>query len=144
MLLGLQGAKEGDEVNDSKMSKSKPDSSIFVHDSMEEIERKLLNAFCPAKIAENNPVMEYCEYIIFPSLEKMEIKRPEKYGGNAEFHSYSELENAYVKGELHPLDLKKAAAESIESLVKPIRAHFEKEGKARELYLKVSEFKKTR
>ncbi len=144
MLLGLQGAKEGDELVDSKMSKSKPDSSIFVHDSYEEIERKIMNAYCPAKIVESNPVLEYCRFIVFPSLGSMEIKRPTKYGGNAEFNSYAELEEAYVKGLLHPLDLKKAVVEGVEELIKPIREHFEKEGKARELYLKVKEFKKTR
>ncbi len=144
MLLGLQGAKEGDGLVETKMSKSKPDSSIFVHDSAAEIERKIMSAYCPAKTAEDNPVLEYCSYVVFPSLGEIEVKRDRKYGGNVKFSSYQELEKAYVSGKLHPLDLKKAVASGVEELIAPIRRHFEREGKARKLYLEVKEAEKTR
>jgi len=143
MLLGLQGAKEGDAVQD-KMSKSNPDSSIFVHDSKEEIERKVLNAYCPAGDSTGNPVLEYSKYIVFEYFGKMKIDRPQKFGGRVEFGSYADLEAAFVQKELHPLDLKKAVAGHIEEIVSPIRAHFEKDGKAKELYEGVLAAKTTR
>jgi len=142
MLLGLHGAKEGDAVKD-KMSKSRPDSSIFIHDSAEEIERKLKNAYCPQGVVENNPVLEYSKYIVFEKFDSMKIERPEKFGGDIEFGSYTELEQAFLKG-LHPLDLKKGVSGKIDELIDPIRSHFENNSKARELYEKILEAKKTR
>jgi len=32
---------------EAKMSKSKPDSAVYMHDSPQEIQRKIKNAFCP-------------------------------------------------------------------------------------------------
>src|SRR3989338_5004696 len=69
MLMGLEGTKqpEGFEENkkmdveiSSKMSKSKPSTVILVHDSKEEIRKKISRAFCPEKQLDGNPVLEYC------------------------------------------------------------------------------------
>ena len=143
MLLGLQGLKEQDAIK-SKMSKSNPDSSIFVHDSAEEIQRKLKNAYCPAGIVEGNPVLEYAKHIVFEEFKELKIERPEKFGGNISFGSYEELEKAFVANELHSLDLKKGVAVKINALIGPIRSHFEKKGKPRELFERIAEAKKTR
>ncbi len=132
MLLGLQGAKEGDAI-EGKMSKSKPTSSIFVHDSREEIGQKIKNAYCPAGEKENNPLLEYSKHIIFEYFKEVRIERPQKFGGNAEFHSYQELEEAFVNRKLHPLDLKKAVAFYLNEIIAPIREHFEKNPKAAKL-----------
>lgn len=142
MLMGLEGLKqpEGFEENkkidteiSSKMSKSRPSTAIFVHDSEAEIKKKLAGAFCPAKHVENNPVLEYCKHLVFREFGKMKIERPQKFGGDVVFSSYGELEKAFSSGELHPADLKAGAAVYIDKLVKPIRKHFE-HGKAKELY----------
>ena len=116
------------------MSKSKPQSCIFVHDSSDEIKNKLKKAYCPERVVENNPILEYCKHLIFKAYGKMEIKRPSKFGGDISFGSYEELEDAFRKGDIHPLDLKNAAAEGLEKMIKPIRRHFEKNAKAKKLY----------
>ncbi len=143
MLMGLEGVKtpEGFDENrkidieiSSKMSKSKPSTCIYVHDSKEEILKKINNAFCPPKIIENNPILDYSKHIIFRKFNRLEIKRPAKYGGNLDIRSYDELEKKYRKGEIHPQDLKLAVAEKLDLLIKPIREHFQKDKKARELY----------
>jgi len=153
MLMGLQGIKtpEGYDENSgfdvqisSKMSKSKPETCIYVHDSKEEIERKINNAFCPEKVIENNPILEYSKQIIFRKFDTIKVQRSEKFGGNIEFESYTQLENEFRQGNLHPLDLKKSVAEHMEILVKPIREHFEKDKKAKELYEVVKSQKITR
>ncbi len=142
LLAGLQGPgkmagydenKKIDLQISSKMSKSLPDTAIFIHDSKEEIERKIRKAYCPAKQVENNPVLEICKYIIFRKFDSLIIKREEKYGGKLELQSYEELEKLFKEGKLHPLDLKKAVAEYLNLILEPIRKHFEK-GKARSLY----------
>ncbi|BEP17039.1 tyrosine--tRNA ligase [Pyrofollis japonicus] len=142
LLTGLQGLgrMNPQEVNEDvqatvlKMSKSKPESAIFVYDSPEEIEAKLLKAYCPARQVEFNPVIEINKYILFaqPGF-KLVIERPEKYGGTLIVNSYSELEQLYREGKIHPLDLKKATAKALADLLKPIRDYFEKNVEARKL-----------
>jgi len=143
LLMSLQGVRqlEGFDENASidreiasKMSKSRPESSIFVHDSKEEIEKKIDRAFCPPKGTANNPILEYCRYIIFRRMSSLKVSRPEKYGGVVAFESYQELEKSYREGALHPTDLKKAVAEAMDGIISPVREHFEKDPQARKLY----------
>jgi len=143
MLMGLEGPqkpggfetkKDLDVAISSKMSKSRPETCIYVHDSEEEIKRKLHSAFCPPKVVENNPILDYSKHIIFRKFDSLEIKRPAKYGGPLEVQSYDELEREYEKGQIHPLDLKNAVAEKLDDLIKPVREHFVKNKRAMELY----------
>lgn len=129
MLMGLHARSR-----DEKMSKSEPATCIYVHDSEEEIWRKIEKAYCPERQIENNPVLDYAKHLIFESFDSMEIERGKKYGGNVTFNSYSELEQSYGSGELHPSDLKKSVARYLNRLTAPIRKYFEENRKARELY----------
>ncbi|HDD39907.1 MAG TPA: tyrosine--tRNA ligase [Nitrososphaeria archaeon] len=143
MLMGLQGPSDVKGFEDdarmnlqiaSKMSKSIPETSIFVHDDEETIRRKIRRAYCPPKTAEGNPILEYAKYIIFRKLDRLHIERPSKYGGPIDYYSYDELERDYLEGRLHPADLKQGVADALNQLIKPIREHFEKDKRARELY----------
>jgi tyrosyl-tRNA synthetase len=118
----------------SKMSKSKPDTAIFVHDTAEEIRRKIGKAFCPEKVAENNPILEYNRYIIFKRLKSVKIERDKKFGGDLEYKSYAEMESDFIQGKLHPVDLKNSTSENLNKIIEPIRRHFEKNEKAGRLY----------
>lgn len=148
MLMGLlppqsQEKESIDRSVDLKMSKSNPDSAIFMDDSASEISRKLEKAYCPAKIVHENPVLEYCKYIIFEFEKSFRIERPAKFGGLLEFVSFESLRNAFEAGEVHPLDLKKAVAGALDRLIQPVRKHFEK-GKAKKLLDEVNSFKVVR
>jgi tyrosyl-tRNA synthetase len=144
MIPGLEGQKqhEGyDEVRDvdieigSKMSKSKPQSCIYVHDSASEIKEKIVkSAFCLPNEAKNNVVLEYFKEIVFRAFRGVKIERDRRYGGDISFSSYTDLEKSYIEGKIHPLDLKNALAWHLDKLISPIRAHFEKDKKAKELY----------
>lgn len=144
LLTGLQGPslepdrqeqRKFDENEDislqisSKMSKSKPETSIFVHDSQEEIKAKVKAAFCPAKQAKGNPVMKIAQLAIFAENTSLTIPRALKYGGPVTFNSYEDLEKAYVKGELHPLDLKEGVADSLTEILSPVREYFSRHPK---------------
>ncbi|MFX1258627.1 MAG: tyrosine--tRNA ligase [Promethearchaeota archaeon] len=117
-----------------KMSKSNPDSAIFMLDSADDIKRKINKAYCPPKQIEDNPVLEYCKYIIFEYIDDFYIKRLQKYGGDIEYSSFKELEKDYNRGKLNPPDLKPAVVKYLNQLLDPIRKHFEKNKKAKELY----------
>jgi tyrosyl-tRNA synthetase len=118
---GLEEDNKLDEVISSKMSKSKPSAAIFVHDNGDQIEAKMKKAWCPEGRSQGNPVLEYAKYLVFPLLGKFEVERPQKYGGDAVFQSYDELEREYLQKSLHPADLKLAVAKSIDKIVSPVR-----------------------
>ncbi len=115
-----------EQVIMSKMSKSKPWTAIFIHDSEEEIRAKLKKAWCPPKQVEMNPILEIVKYIIFHEVKSFIIEREKKFGGSIEFHSYEELERAYKNGEIHPEDLKENVARELSKILEPVRKHFEK------------------
>ena len=109
-----------------KMSKSIPDSAIFITDTPEDIKRKLNKAFCPEKETEFNPVLDWVRYLIFTdNTSVLDIKRPEKFGGDLVFASYESLARVFGEGKLHPMDLKNAVAEKLITLLEPARKHFE-------------------
>ncbi len=125
LLPGLDGGNRMDPAA-AKMSKSKPDSSINIHDGDDAIKSKLKKAFCPPEKEkeEENPVLLLCKYIVFPRLGRMDIVRPEKFGGNVSFADYGELSEAYFSGKLFPLDLKNGVADSLGKVLEPVRAYF--------------------
>ncbi|RLF80958.1 tyrosine--tRNA ligase [Thermococci archaeon] len=143
LLLGLQeppkwpigGEEEFKEIKaQMKMSKSKPYSAVFIHDTPEEIRQKLRKAFCPAKEINYNPVLDWAEHIIFrEEPTEFTIHRPAKFGGDVTYTTFEELKRDFAEGKLHPLDLKNAVAEYLIELLKPIREYFEKHPEPLEL-----------
>jgi len=124
LLPGLKGGNRMDPMS-AKMSKSDPDGSLLVHDSPEDIRRKMSKAFCPPEV-EGNPVLAICKYVIFQRTDVMRFERPEKFGGNLEFKSYDELERTYLAGKLHPMDLKNGTAAALAEILAPAREYFQK------------------
>jgi tyrosyl-tRNA synthetase len=122
LLPSLSGTERMDPV-EAKMSKSKPDSAIFIHDSPQDIARKLKGAFCPAKQLENNPVLELCRLVIFPA-GRLRISRPEKYGGDLDIGSFEELAGLFLAEKLHPADLKTGVAQALAEMLAPVRGYF--------------------
>ncbi len=109
-----------------KMSKSKPDSCIFIHDSPEEIRRKISNAFCPEGEANFNPVLDWVKHIIFRNEKSvLHVEREKKFGGNMDYASYQDVEMDFLTKKLHPMDLKNAVAEDLIRFLEPARKYFE-------------------
>lgn len=115
-----------DLLSELKMSKSKPNTCIFIHDSPTEIRKKIERAFCPEKETEYNPLIDWAEKLIFPLKNNMEVKRSEKFGGNKIYNSLEELKKDFSVGKLHPADLKNAVAEILIKILEPARVHFSK------------------
>lgn len=127
-----------------KMSKSKPDTAIYMTDSLEDITRKITRAWCPEGEIKENPVLEYCKYILFETFDSLEITRPDKFGGNLTLKSYDELEKIFSEKQLHPQDLKQIVIKKLDELLQPVRAHFEKNTEAKALLEKVKSYQITR
>lgn len=97
----INGLKEGQE----KMSKSDPDSAIFMEDSESDVKRKIDKAYCPEGIVEKNPILDYTKNLIFGARTELQIERKEEYGGNVLYKDYKTLENDFAEKKLHPGDL---------------------------------------
>jgi tyrosyl-tRNA synthetase len=107
-----------------KMSKSKPNSAIFIHDSPDEIRRKMKKAFCPPEV-DFNPVLDWTEHLVFHNdIPAFHVKRTPENGGDVTFHSFEELRDTYAAGKLHPMDLKNALTDALVGLLEPVRKRF--------------------
>jgi len=133
-------------IIDIKMSKSKPESAIFIHDSEEEIRRKIKNAFCPIKEIELNPIIEIAKYIVWPYLkrrnERFEIKNL-KNNETKKFENFADFEKEYSEGKIHPLDLKEAISNYLIEILKPAREYF-LEGRGKKYLEEMKELEITR
>lgn len=162
MLMGLQNVKtqnlnlkstsQNSKLQDTiakKMSKSMPDSAIFMTDTTEDIKRKIHKAYCPEGIIAENPILEYYKYILFEFLDRLGIQaivvdRPQKFGGPVILNSYENLERLFAEKKIHPLDIKHKAVELLDKLLQPVRKHFEENSYAKSLLEKVQSFPVTR
>ena len=119
LISSLKGKGRMDDFK--KMSKSDPDSALFLTDSEDDIRRKIKNAFCPMGIVDGNPVIDIMKYVIFPYYAtEIEINRPESHGGPYTIHSFGELESKYLNSEIHPMDLKKALTQILINVILPV------------------------
>jgi tyrosyl-tRNA synthetase len=129
MIMGL---KEGQE----KMSKSDPNSAIFMEDTAKDVDKKINKAYCPEKIIEKNPIVDYVRYIILPAFDFEFVIPKSLENGEIEnriYRSYEQFEADYVEGILHPKDVKAAVGKAINKLLQPVRDHFTNDAYARSL-----------
>lgn len=125
LLSSLKATGRMDPL-DEKMSKSKPDTAIFVHDSEEEIKRKVMNAVCPVGIIEQNPIVDILKQVLIRTdEEEFTIERAKKFGGDITL-TIPEFEKEYKEKKIHPLDLKLFVYKRLSDLLKPSRDYFNK------------------
>ncbi len=126
-LLGSlkgQGRMDVSETGDfKKMSKSDPDSAVFLFDDEQEIKRKIKSAYCPVGEIDGNPLADILDRIVFPYYGKpVVIERPVNKGGLLELSSSEEFHDAFSKKEIHPLDLKETVSSILIEMLEPARA----------------------
>jgi len=128
LIAGLTAPEMGQNDSESlKMSKSKPGSAIFVHDTPEEIKDKIKKAYGPPKETEYNPLLNWVKTIVFwgDDTGEFKIERPEKFGGDVTYTKYADIVADYASEKLYPTDLKNALADWLIEKLAPARAHFE-------------------
>eukprot|EP01084_Bolivina_argentea_P229563 387419_1 len=136
-----KGQKNSDII---KMSKSDPNSAIFMEDTANDVKKKIKAAYCPPGVIEKNPILDYTKHIVFGKYDTFVIERKQEYGGNMVYKSYDELEQDYVNLKLHPDDLKKALAKSINKMLEPVRMHFQNDKNAKRLLKQIKNLKITK
>ncbi|ORM41485.1 putative tyrosine-tRNA ligase 1 [Babesia sp. Xinjiang] len=137
-----------------KMSKSVPNSAIFIEDTEAEVNAKIKGAWCPEKEITDNPCIAYFDLIVFPMFKTVTIPRKPKNGGECNlqliydisgdvtYETQQQLEEDYKTGKLHPADLKPALAGYINQLLQPVRDYFQNNPEASELARRVAELQK--
>jgi len=131
-------------VGQEKMSKSDPNSAIFMEDTEAEVNTKIKKAFCPPGQVEGNPQITYIQHIVLPWAGTFDVQRPEAGGGNRSYTTVADLKADYRSGALHPGDLKPALARHLNEILAPVRKHFESDARAKDLLKQVRSFKTTR
>ena len=143
LLMGLGGIGDADkgsfdedpklnQVMAAKMSKSKPEDNILIHDEPGVIDEKLRKAYCPPEVAEGNPVLDYYRLLAFGGSDELVLKRDPKYGGDLKLANYEELEKNYSSGSVHPQDLKNNMSRILSERLKDVREYFRKHPKSLE------------
>ncbi|CAN0890241.1 Tyrosine--tRNA ligase 1, cytoplasmic [Linum grandiflorum] len=137
MLPGLQ---EGQD----KMSKSDPSSSVFMEDEEAEVNVKIKKAFCPPKVVQGNPCLEYIKYIVLPWFNEFKVERNPQNGGDKTYTDFEDLVADYVSGALHPGDLKPSLSKALNKILQPVRDHFANDARAKDLLKRVKNYRVTR
>jgi len=104
-----------------KMSKTDPNSGVFIHDSDDEIRSKIKKAWCEEGNVDSNPLLEITKHVIFHEFNEINVERPEKFGGNVIYTDSSQLESDFSQKKLHPSDLKQTVANYLIKIISPIR-----------------------
>jgi tyrosyl-tRNA synthetase len=149
----LYGLKQGQ----AKMSKSDPDSAIFMEDSRDDIARKLTLAFCPtssssanggaAAVADGelrlavddleNPCLDYVKHIVLADRQGATFT-----AGGQTYASYEAVKEALTSGKLSESALKEGLIDEVDKLVAPVRQHFENDQEAKALLSRIEGYKK--
>uniref|UniRef100_A0A8C5M2G8 Tyrosine--tRNA ligase n=1 Tax=Leptobrachium leishanense TaxID=445787 RepID=A0A8C5M2G8_9ANUR len=88
MVPGLTGGK---------MSSSEEESKIDLLDSPGDLKKKLKKAFCEPGNVENNGVLSFTRYVLFPLKSEFVVLRDEKYGGNKTYTDFETLEKDFAE-----------------------------------------------
>lgn len=136
MLMGLDGS--------DKMSKSNPDSAIFMNDSEQDVNRKIKKAYCKPCETDINPILEYFKYIVFEiELENINVNVTNyetKVEQTLEYVNYENLEEAFKSGQIFPNDLKKALKSYLNKYLQPVRDYFAENEEASKLSKEVEKY----
>lgn len=157
MLFGLKAGQE-------KMSKSDPDSAVFMEDTAEDVERKIMSAYCPTKEDEattdanssstgdeedagkasmqlkeikiKNPCLDYIENIIFSPPNATFS------AGGTTYDDFETVRDKFLAGGISEVDLKRGLIDALNELLEPVRHHFTTDENAKDLLNKVRQYKK--
>ena len=126
MIMGLDGS--------DKMSKSNPDNTIFMDDTISDVKRKITKAFCEPGNIMKNPLLDWIKWLIMPITNTFTIM-------DKIYDNYNELENDYAMHTIHPSDLKKELIVVINQLLEPVRKYFNDNLEASKLLEQVRKYR---
>ncbi len=113
----LPGLKQGQE----KMSKSDPNSAIFMDDTKEVIEIKISKAYCPPNSIDDNPIMQYIKHIVFPWFSQIKTEIISTGYEEERFMTYTNFDtfaSVYMRELITPRMIKDCLCQSLLNILK--------------------------
>ena len=115
MIRGLVGEKMSSSIRNTKIDLMDDEKTV----------QSLINKADFIEGESSNGVMALLKFLIFvrknDNNEKFVIERPEKWGGNLVYSSYSEIEKDVLEKKVHPMDVKNGVAKEINVLLENFR-----------------------
>ena len=124
IISSLKASGARMESFDHKMSKSDPGGALLLHDTPEQVRKKMKGAYISPDDP-NSPVYELAEHIVFPENGVINVTPNPKFGEPSSWTSLEDFRNAIMDGTLHPFDAKMGVADGLAKGLEGLAAHFE-------------------
>ena len=112
------------ESFDHKMSKSDPNGALLLHDTPEQIRKKMRKAYISPEDPQS-PVYELAEHILLPEFGEIVVTPNPKFGQPSTWTDLEAFRAAVMDGTLHPLDAKFGVGDGLAKGLEALAAHFE-------------------
>ena len=122
---------------DHKMSKSDPNGALLLHDTLEQVQKKMKKAYLDPE-DEHSPVYELAEHVVFPEFGHIQVTPNPKFGEPSTWNDLESFKAAVMDGTLHPFDAKMGVAAGVAAGLSSIAEHFEANPEAYEKMLKIT------
>ncbi|MAW22981.1 MAG: tyrosine--tRNA ligase [Euryarchaeota archaeon] len=122
---------------DHKMSKSDPNGALLLHDTLEQVQKKMKKAYLDPE-DEHSPVYELAEHVVFPEFGHVQVTPNPKFGEPSTWNDLESFKSAVMDGTLHPFDAKMGVAAGVAAGLSSIAQHFEANPEAYEKMLDIT------
>ena len=124
IISSLKASGSRMESFDHKMSKSNPGGALLLHDTPEQIRKKMRKAYISPEDP-HSPVYELAEHIVLAEFGEIVVTPDPRFGEPSTWTTLEEFRNAVMDGTLHPLDAKFGVADGLARGLNSVEAHFE-------------------
>jgi len=124
IISSLKASGSRMESFDHKMSKSNPSGALLLHDTPEQLRKKMRKAYLDPEDP-NSPVYELAEHIVLPECGEIVVTPDPRFGEPSVWTSLDDFRQAVTDGTLHPLDAKFGVADGLAKGLQNLRLHFE-------------------
>ncbi|MBP66124.1 MAG: tyrosine--tRNA ligase [Euryarchaeota archaeon] len=122
---------------DHKMSKSDPNGALLLHDTLEQVQKKMKKAYLDPE-DEHSPVYELAEHVVFPEFGHVQVIPNPKFGEPSRWDSLEAFKAAVMDGTLHPFDAKMGVAAGVAAGLSSIAEHFQANPDAYQTMLEIT------
>tara|TARA_B100000683_G_scaffold186427_1_gene179577 strand:+ start:7304 stop:8449 length:1146 start_codon:yes stop_codon:yes gene_type:complete len=124
IISSLKASGSRMESFDHKMSKSDPNGALLLHDTHDQIRKKMRKAYISPEDPQS-PVYELAEHILLPEFGEIVVTPNPKFGEPSTWTDLEAFRAAVMDGTLHPLDAKFGVADGLARGLEALASHFE-------------------
>jgi tyrosyl-tRNA synthetase len=124
IISSLKASGARMESFDHKMSKSDPKGALLIHDTAEEIRKKMKKAYISPDDP-NSPVYELAEHVVLAEFGEIIVTPDPRFGEPSTWTSLGAFRAAVMDGTLHPLDAKFGVADGLAKGLASVQTYFD-------------------